>query len=568
MEVRKLPLPEDRANSIGGSINLIRRSAFEYSKRRVEYLTVFTSDGEKYTFGERKGPRDRTQDQWQPNWQIKWTEPLTKDLGFAFTIGQNSAVVNVHWNNPTWSYGSAAQKTAADALLAAGQKLPSTVGLYNPAMTTMLLHDAPTKDQKDYASMRVDWRPVHTLTLGYAYSYASALSSQGDDIRYTWNTAATGAGDPQFVDRRTVVGRNLGGQIIYNTPLWRNVLRPTNAHSFEGTWKKESWTASFKGAFSQSKNYISSTENGFFNSTSGGGVLNTGVGTGTANPIPITVTFRDVDYRDPREIEAKDAAGNIVDWSSAAVARIGGAVDRPGRAVTDVTSMRLFLKRDFNFRNTLTVQLGYDYSEEYRNRRYAMKVWGFVGADHLPSTADDSASQIKADVLTRSGDTFANTPALDHISLSKLYKLYQDHPDYFVFDPNQSLRNTIPNTYSYTETNHAPYLEFFQGLFNNRLQLAGGVRHEKNVSDARGYKLDQSAAYRKYADGSVVHAKDIVGANGLPTTPAGAPVFLAGVTSGSLAEVQLIMKENGATGYADIANFSRACTPPTTSRPT
>ena len=56
VEVRKLPLPEDSANSIGGSINLIRRSAFEYSKRRVEYLAVFTSDGERYTFGQSPRP--------------------------------------------------------------------------------------------------------------------------------------------------------------------------------------------------------------------------------------------------------------------------------------------------------------------------------------------------------------------------------------------------------------------------------------------------------------------------------------------------------------------------------
>ena len=95
--------------------------------------------------------------------------------------------------------------------------------------------------------MRADWRPVHTVTLGYSYSYVKALSSQGDDIRYTWNNAATGSGDPQFVDRRTVVGRALGGSIQYNTPLWRNVSRPTNSHGIEGTWKDNGWVASFKG---------------------------------------------------------------------------------------------------------------------------------------------------------------------------------------------------------------------------------------------------------------------------------------------------------------------------------
>src|SRR4051812_19155919 len=45
VEVRKLPLPEDSANAIGGSINLIRRTAFEYSHRRIEYTALFTTDG-------------------------------------------------------------------------------------------------------------------------------------------------------------------------------------------------------------------------------------------------------------------------------------------------------------------------------------------------------------------------------------------------------------------------------------------------------------------------------------------------------------------------------------------
>jgi iron complex outermembrane recepter protein len=553
VEIRKLPLPEDSANAIGGTINMIRRSAFEYSKRRIEYSALFTSDGEKITLAERDGPKDRKQQYWQPNWQVKWTEPVNKNFGLAFTAGQTNTIVRVHWNNPTWNYGTAAQKTQAEADIAAGRPL-TTVNLYNPAMTQMLLHDAPTKDSRDYASVRADWRPVPGLTLGYSFSYTKFYSQQADDIRYTWNAAATGSGDPQFVDRRTMVGRVGGGSIQYNTPLWRDINQPTLAHNIESTWKRNGWTASLRGAFSQSKYYINSADHGFFNSTSGGGVPATGVGSGTANPIPITVTFRDVDYRGPREIEARDAAGNLVDWSSTAVARIGGAVDRPGRAKDDVTAMKAYLRKDFSFENPLSIQAGFDFSEQYRNRRYSMNVWRFVGADHIAATADDSAAAITAVDLKRSGDTWAHTPPIDHISLTKLYKLYQDHPDYFVYDDNQSYRNSVTNPYTLTEKNSAPYLEFFQKLFRNRLELAGGVRYERAEADALGYFLDQSAAYQKYSDGSVRHANDVIGANGLPTTRAGAPVFLPGVTAGSYQEALLTMKSKGARGHGIISN--------------
>ena len=566
VEVRKLPLPEDSANAIGGSINFIRRSAFEYSRRQIAYQALFTSDGEEITLAERDGPKDRQMQYWRPNWRISWTEPVTKDLGFAFTLGQTNTIVRTHWNNPTWGYGTAAQLTQAQADVAAGKPL-TTISLLNPAMTQMLLHDAPIMDNRDAASMRVDWRPVRALTLGYSFAFTRYYNQTADDIRYTWNSAATGSGDPQFVDRRTMLGRAGGGAIYYNTPLWRDLNQPTVAHNLEARFHQDNWTVAWRGSFSQSKFYLNAANHGFFNSISGGGLPNTGIGSGTANPIPITVKFSDIDYRGPRQIEAFTTANGLtsttaaaynvpVDWSSAAVARIGGGVDRPGRSKEDVTAMKLFVKRDFAFNNPLSVQLGADYSEQYRNRRYAMNVYRFVGADGIANSPDDSASQIAAVALHRDRDPYSQLPSIDHVSMTRLYSLYQQNPTWFQYDANQSIRNTIPNSYNFTEKTIAPYFEFFQGLMKNRLQIAGGVRYERANASALGYMLDQSAAYQKYSDGTVKHATDVVNpATGLPTTRAGSPVFLPGVTSGSLQEALLIMKDKGAAGHGKVDNY-------------
>jgi outer membrane receptor for ferrienterochelin and colicin len=75
VEIRKLPLPEDSSNALGGSINLIRRSAFEYSKRQISYSALFTSDGEEVTLDRMDGPKDKLRSRWRPNWEVKWTEP-------------------------------------------------------------------------------------------------------------------------------------------------------------------------------------------------------------------------------------------------------------------------------------------------------------------------------------------------------------------------------------------------------------------------------------------------------------------------------------------------------------
>ena len=159
-EIRKLPLPQDSANSIGGTINLVRRSAFEYSKRRINYQAVLRSDGERFTLEKMDGPKDRKVNRWRPNWQVSWTEPISKSFGFSLTLGQEDTIVNTHWSLPRWNMGSAANNTFAAAEIAAGRGVPTDrPSIYNPSMNNPLNHNAPLQQGKDYASLRFDWRP-------------------------------------------------------------------------------------------------------------------------------------------------------------------------------------------------------------------------------------------------------------------------------------------------------------------------------------------------------------------------------------------------------------------------
>src|SRR6185503_12494541 len=81
VEIRKLRTPEDSANAVGGSINLVRRSAFEADRRRFTYNALFTTDAEEFSFGKRPGIRDTRIGGWRPNFKFTWTDPLTKNFG-------------------------------------------------------------------------------------------------------------------------------------------------------------------------------------------------------------------------------------------------------------------------------------------------------------------------------------------------------------------------------------------------------------------------------------------------------------------------------------------------------
>src|SRR6185436_805372 len=139
-------------------------------------------------------------------------------------------------------------------------------------------------------------------------------------------------------------------------------------------------------------------------------------------------------------------------------------------------------------------------------------------------------------------DTIYDFPPIERISLSKLYSVYQQHPHWFVFDANNSLRGSMTQqpAYDHLEKQYMPYVQGDWNLFHNRLRLTGGVRYEKLEAVGHGLLTDNAAAYQKYSDGTPKRAGDVVGANGLPTTRAGAPLLLPGVANGSLEQARLI----------------------------
>ena len=59
--------------------------------------------------------------------------------------------------------------------------------------------------------------------------------------------------------------------------------------------------------------------------------------------------------------------------------------------------------------------------------------------------------------------------------MSKLYSLYQQHPTWWVYDENNSIRGSMTQqpAYDLTETQHMPYLQFDSRWLHNRLRLTG-----------------------------------------------------------------------------------------------
>ncbi len=531
VEVRKVPLPEDSANSVGGSVNMIRRSAFEKSKREISYLASLVSDGDYLTTKKMDGPGDRLQSRWRPNWRVTWTEPVSKNFGFSATVGQMDQITNVRWSSGSWNTGSAANFAAHQALRSAGQALTPLPSLFNPALTQVALSNAPYSRAQDYASFRADWRPRRELTLGWSVSFTDAFKGEIEETRFRINAAAVGSGAAvRENDPSKSLGRVGGGAVRSESAKWRNHYQPSFNTGLTGEWKKHNLELSAKASWAKSTHRYKDIEDGFFETTSAFGTTDAGLapigqlgfGGGTANPIPLTIDFFNPGYYitagriDVRTTANGVASTNVADytvpvnWQDPALYRIGGVSSRPGKASGITSAAKLSAQYTFHSRNPLRLKAGLDAQEEFRKREYGYSQWRFVGADGVANSADDTATPI---VFSSAGPR--PDPDYGHItpprfSMTKLYNLYRQNPSWFVLDEEMTLASSLRTSRALesTEQTVSPYVQFNWRLLNNRLQLTGGLRREILDFEGRSLLTNRSEAYLKYADGSTVRLND------------------------------------------------------------
>ena len=519
VEFRMLRTPEDPSNALGGSLNMVRRSAFEYSKPRLTYSALFTTDADDFGFGKRPSIRDTKAIGWRPNLKLTWTHPVSKKFGYAVTFAHNDVLARVHWSAPSWSYGNAATATAADARRAAGQPL-TTVSVFNPQLTRDLIHDNPKQDITTSASFKFDWRPTPELRLSYSLSPSRYRERAGDEIRFTWNTGsqpntvtaavlnqpmgAPGTNGIQTDGSYATFGTLGGGGIRYEIfEGWRNGYKDMLTNTVEAEWTRGGWKINGKASYSTSKHKFKDMDDGFFQATSlnGSSLPHVGLGAGSANPRPVTLDILQRDYKIGHEVRTyahttgATTKGPAIDWQDLNNSYIGGAVSRQGQSKESIAATRWWAKYQFSSRNPMSVRLGYDFTEQFRNiKSWDAKLWTFIGADGIAGTPDDNAAQIAAVNVPPAPDSYFNSPAVPRISYTRLYDIYKANPNWFRLRQAETHRFSVRDPYEMKETTTAGWFELSGSLFENKLTYAGGVRYEKVDIEGRAM-LDRGARF-------------------------------------------------------------------------
>lgn len=471
VEVVRSQNPDSPASSIGGTVNLIPKSAFE--RRRPLYLAkayaVFRDHALKSG-----GPYKLI-----PNFEVSAIVPLTERLGFAVNVTSSETQSAQYASTPVWVPTTAATNA----------NLPATSPSL-PYLARYEFADSPKGTVRQSGGLSVDYRLTQddVITAGLQYGYFNEILNSLPRDRIILNPGRVVSWGPDFTQGAAGAGF---AQLNYST---RDITGTTYQPSLRWRHNGPVWKFEAGGAFSRSSYHDRNVDKGFW------GPLD-------AYQRNLTIRFDHHSYLRPGGITAMDTSGRVVDTFKVDGYRLETVGSNPVDRFDFVRSANVFASRVFGDRFPVTVKVGMDFTSQTRDIRSGATTYTYVGPDGIANTADDTVTQWRSTVYD---DRFAQwgLPKQQGISSVAVYDTYRQHPNYFQLTQANEVaghRNRTNASKRMTESIYAPYLRFdLASLLDRRLTITGGARFEQTEFKGMGPKVDGSAIYQRDAAGNIV----------------------------------------------------------------
>ncbi|WP_414663903.1 TonB-dependent receptor [Horticoccus sp. 23ND18S-11] len=514
VEVTKVPTPDQAADSLGGSVNMVSRSAFESATTQFKYRFYTSFNSEDYqVFKKTPGPGNKDTFKVLPGFDFNYIAPLSKTFGLVINGLSSNQFNEQHRAQPTWRFvGAGATVT-------------------NPYLRQFQVQDGPKNTFRDSFSIKADWKPAryHVISasaqVNYYHSFFANRNTNFDVGSSEVPTPATGTPltfGPSFAYGAT------GRGTVTQGGSFRDKYGATRATNLNHTYKGREWEIDSGLNASISKTWYRTNARGHFS-----GVNTSLVGVSR-------VLYDGITYPVPAKFTALDSAGVPIDYNNPANYRLTTLGNTPVDARDEFRAGRVNVKRALSFLPVeATLKIGGLMQKQKRDITSHNESTTFVGRDGVANTADDSlAPYVDTKYLGQdNGYGFTRLPFGD------AYRLWEEtktNPGYFSTTPAQAVTNEtnrINGSLQFAEKITAGYAQFEGRFFKNRLGVVTGVRYEKTEDTGRGPLVDPDAPFVRGADGKFT----LVNGARVRKTEAGA--------AGSLQELALIRRERAA--FAD-----------------
>lgn len=483
VELIKVATPDMPNNSIGGQVNLITKSSFEYAQPTYSGRVFFNFNSMDPDLKKTPGPVKGSTFKTTPGLEFTVTQPFSRTLGIAFTGYAAREYKNNYRVLPTFAYTGTYSNLA-------GQQ----ISLANPALSRFQIQATPMMVDKVSGNLRVDWKPSpsQSIRANVQYStYDSVEAQRNLDVRPTMAAGADWSATKSIgttanstasmvVRTRDKVGNTRSAQLAYDLNL-------------------AGWKIAAKGSYSVSESDFRDRQNGHFSEVA-------------VRLNPGAVHLEDIRNGVPGKIttyERGNPATTVKDYTQIRSYTFDGTIAQSGEAFSK-NSVGLYavdVERDLSFlpligSNSLSLKMGARRDQDKTEK-------SGIGTGYREVLAAGKSyliSDIFDDTYVGQSPGFG-LPAQQWASTYKLFELDQKN-DLFVAPEDGA--DAINNYNSYvnqqkqmTDTKDAFYAMLSGSFFNNRLYIVAGARQETSTRVGRGPYTDARWDYAKTPDGRI-----------------------------------------------------------------
>ena len=452
MEVFKAPVPWMPASSIGGTVNMVTRSAFLQKGRRINATVNLTGNSDWMTWGKTSGPDDHATHKIHPGGSISYSDSfLDNRLGIAASY----SILNVD------GYGGTGYNTYTT----------NTSGTF---VSQYQREDHQNFTVRKGGSLNLDYKVNDATTTFLRTTYTDHFYAFRNRF-FRFNTGTiVGTATPARVE-------TTGGNAEQNMSFGdKNNGSTTISAGAKHRWS--GWTVDYDGSYSRAFNhydYLPKYFGGVNIRTSGVGYI---LEQNPARAIATKIT--------------QTAGADAWTLGNGAYAPTATSITVGDRASVDrITSGKGRVRKDFAGERPFSLEAGLSWQVQERVRQNPSKRWTYAGPDGVVGTADDTTAANMQQFAEREYPPriyFGERGPNQWISPFQLAKFFAQNPAAFVED--------VPNTYDVAFRNNQRVEETIWGYYVmgttkvGPIDVLAGLRLEETYVDGEGAKQNNAAA--------------------------------------------------------------------------
>ncbi|MDQ8179954.1 TonB-dependent receptor [Pelagicoccus sp. SDUM812005] len=473
VEVAKVPTPDIAADSLGGAVNLVSKSAFERDGREIKYRVYFSGNSEDLDLGSTPGHGDFNSHKIKPGFDLTYAD-VFKDgtLGVIFNYTNSNQFNEQHRVRTRWVTDNSGD------------------GIGTPMLRRYYIQDGPKYTHRESYHIKSDYKWGENTVISGSLQF-NDYSSEFRNRNITWDTNITSTtdsdgNDPDSVISPTYMLGDVGRGDIDLGGSWRNKYGDTWHGDFKIKHYGDVWTYE-AGAFS-------STATNFYDDFSQGMIM------AVIGDDDYTGRFEFSNVGDPYNgvvqytptLTLYDSSGNVdptYGVASLSTFDLDEVQTREQDAQDDFTGFNFDMKRNIRVgENTGYFKMGV---RQQKQERHANR--NRTRLRHVNSTYDDTG--LPAEQIYSGQDALYIGPGIiQWPDYEDIYDYYAANQDNFEWGSRttENIVELANQRYTAEEKISAAYMMGQLNFMDSKLKLTGGVRYEKTDMTGEGGYFDES----------------------------------------------------------------------------